>query len=48
MASKPVAKTTASTAYSLPFARMPPYVIASIGSPLSSIKVTFGRLKVSQ
>jgi len=47
IASKPVAKTIASTGYSRPLARMPAGVIASTGSPLTSISVTFGRLNVA-
>ena len=47
MASKPVANTIASTSYSLPFALTPFSVIASIGSSLTSISSTFGRLNVS-
>ena len=47
MASKPVAKTMASTSCSRPLALTPRGVIASIGDSLISISVTFGRLNVS-
>ena len=47
MASKPVASTSASASYSLPPTFTPRGVISSIGCSLTSISVTFGRLKVS-
>ena len=47
MASKPVANTMASTSYSPPPARTPRAVIRSIGSSLTSTKVTLARLNVS-
>ena len=47
MASKPVANTMASTSCSLPLARTPFAVIASIGSSLTSISSTLARLNVS-
>ena len=47
MASKPVANTMASTLCSRPCALTPSGVMASIGRSLTSINVTFARLKVS-
>ena len=48
IASKPVARTMASTAYSRSRAWKPAGVITSIGSRLTSIKVTFERLYFAQ
>ena len=48
IASKPVARTMASTAYSRSRTWKPAGVIASIGSRLTSMKVTFERLYFAQ
>ena len=47
IASKPVANTRSSTAYSTPATRTPVGVIASIGFFLTSTSVTLSRLNVA-
>ena len=48
IASKPVARTSASNSYVSPPATSPSGTIRSIGESLTSTRVTFGRLKVSK